>query len=180
MSMLFGNHQWISPWTLYSTIGPSTCVSGYGHAWSDLLYLSHVYSMSQILLVVYSFVTFLYHRSTPSPSPSVLWRSRRCKQLSITLPSVHLLVPSRFHFPSFPTLISLCHYHSSWPVLCQCTLSPHHFTIWTQHSQRRSCMELLPRWLISPYVCFSLPHGCFMHHMVFQFYYFFILWGLFP
>ena len=60
MSMLFSNHQQISPQTLYSTVGPSTCVSGYGHAWNDLLYLSHVYSMSQNFLVVYSSYTSLY------------------------------------------------------------------------------------------------------------------------
>ena len=60
MSTLFNNHRQISPWTLYSTIGPSACVSGYRHAQNDLLYLSHVYSMSQILLVVYSSYIPLY------------------------------------------------------------------------------------------------------------------------
>ena len=48
-------------------------------------------------------VTFLYHRSTLFPSPCVSWCSRRRKQLSMTLPSIHLLVPSRIHFPSIPT-----------------------------------------------------------------------------
>ena len=66
MSTLFSNHQQISSQTLYSTIGPSTCVSGYGHAQNDLLYLSHVYSMSQILLVVYSSYTSLYFPSFES------------------------------------------------------------------------------------------------------------------
>ena len=66
MSTLFGNHRWISPWSLYSTFGPSTCVSGYGHARNDLLLLSHVYSMSQILLVVYSSHTSLYYPSFKS------------------------------------------------------------------------------------------------------------------
>ena len=66
MSTLFRNHQWISPWTLYSTIGPLTGVSGYRHAWNDLLLLSHVYSMSQILLVVYSSYTSLYFPSFES------------------------------------------------------------------------------------------------------------------
>ena len=79
-------------------------------------------------------VTFPYHRSTLFPSPCILWRFRRCKQLSVTLPSVCLLVPSRFHFPSFPALICLHHYQSPQPILCQRTLSPHHFTLWTRHS----------------------------------------------
>ena len=43
---------------------------------------------------------------------SVSWCSCRCKQLSVTLPSVHLLVPSGFHFPSIPTIIHLHHHHS--------------------------------------------------------------------
>ena len=66
MSTLFGNHRWISPRSLYSTFGPSTCVSGYGHTWNDLLLLSHVYSMSQILPVVYSLYTSLYFPSFES------------------------------------------------------------------------------------------------------------------
>ena len=66
MSTLFSNHWQISPWSLYSTFGPLTCVSGYGHAWNDLLLLSHVYSMSQILLVVYSLHTSLYYPSFES------------------------------------------------------------------------------------------------------------------
>ena len=66
MSTLFGNHWQISPWSLYSTFGPLTCVSGYGHAQNDLLLLSHVYSMSQILLVVYSLHTSLYYPSFES------------------------------------------------------------------------------------------------------------------
>ena len=41
-------------------------VSGYGHAQNDLLLLSHVYSMSQILLVVYSLYTSLYYPSFES------------------------------------------------------------------------------------------------------------------
>ena len=61
MSMLFGNHRRISPRSLYSTFGPLTYVSGYGHAWNDLLLLSHVYSMSQILPVAYSLYTSLYY-----------------------------------------------------------------------------------------------------------------------
>ena len=39
---------------------PQLCVSGYGHAWNDLLYLSHVYSMSQNFFVVYSSYNCLY------------------------------------------------------------------------------------------------------------------------
>ena len=66
MSTLFSNHRRISPQSLYSTSGPSTCVSGYGHTWNDLLLLSHVYSMSQILLVVYSSHTSLYYPSFES------------------------------------------------------------------------------------------------------------------
>ena len=60
MSTVFGNHRRISPRTLYSTFGPSTGVSGHGHARNDLLLLSHVYSMSQNLRVVYSSYTSLY------------------------------------------------------------------------------------------------------------------------
>ena len=41
-------------------------VSGYGHARNDLLLLSHVYSMSQILPVVYSSYTSLYFPSFES------------------------------------------------------------------------------------------------------------------
>ena len=66
MSTVFGNRRRISPRTLYSTFGPSTCVSGYGHARNDLLLLSHVYSMSQILPVVYSSYTPLYFPSFES------------------------------------------------------------------------------------------------------------------
>ena len=66
MSTLFSNHRQISPRTLYSTFGPSTCVLGYGHAQNDLLLLSHVYSMSQILLVVYSSYTSSYFPSFES------------------------------------------------------------------------------------------------------------------
>ena len=64
MSTLFSNHWRISPRSLYST--PSTCVSGYGHARNDLLLLSYVNSMSQILLVVYSSHTSLYYPSFES------------------------------------------------------------------------------------------------------------------
>ena len=66
MSTVFGNRWWISPWSFYSTFGPSTCVSGYRHAQNDLLLLSHVYSMSQNLLVVYSSYTSLYFPSFES------------------------------------------------------------------------------------------------------------------
>ena len=66
MSTLFGNHWRISPQSIYSTFGPLTCVSGYRHAQNDLLLLSHVYSMSQILLVVYSSHTSLYYPSFES------------------------------------------------------------------------------------------------------------------
>ena len=42
------------------------------------------------------------------------------------------------------------------------------------------CTELLPRWLISPYVCFTLPHVCFMHRMVILVLLFFYLTSLVP
>ena len=66
MSTVFSNHRWISPRSFYSTFGPSTGVSGYGHARNDLLLLSHVYSMSQNLLVVYSLYPSLYFPSFES------------------------------------------------------------------------------------------------------------------
>ena len=66
MSTVFGNRWRISPQTLYSTFGPSTYVSGYGHARNDLVLLSHVYSMSHILPVVYSLYTSLYFPSFES------------------------------------------------------------------------------------------------------------------
>ena len=88
-------------------------------------------------------VTFPYYRSTLSLSLSVSWHSCRCKQLSITLPSVHLL-PSRFHFLSIPTIICLCCHHYYWPVLCQRTSSPHHFTICAWHSQNSLARSYYP------------------------------------
>ena len=89
-------------------------------------------------------ITFLYHRSTLSLSPSILWCSCRCKQLSVTLPSVCLLVPSRFHFLSIPTIIRL-HCHNSYqPVLCQQTSSPHHFTICAWHSRNGFAQSYYP------------------------------------
>ena len=66
MSTVFGNRRQISPRSFYSTFGPLTGVSGYGHARNDLLLLSHVYSMSQNLLVVYSSYTSLYFPSFES------------------------------------------------------------------------------------------------------------------
>ena len=132
-------------------------------------------------------VMFLYHRSTPSPSPSISWHSCRCKQLSITLPNV-CFVPSRFHFPSFPTIIHHC-YHSPQPILCQRTSSPHLMSMdfittplyhMDSACSEQPCMELLPRWLISPYVCFTLPHVCFMYHMGTSVLLFFYLTSLVP
>ena len=38
---------------------PQLCISGYGHAWNNLYYLSHVYSMSQKFLVVIFLSTHL-------------------------------------------------------------------------------------------------------------------------
>ena len=78
----------------YSTIGPSTCVLGYGHAQNDLLLLSHVYSMSQNLLVVYSLYTSLYFPSFESPKfRTRRWRAAQhiCWGQSPTLIQVLLL-----------------------------------------------------------------------------------------
>ena len=47
-------------------LDPQLCISGYRHAWNNLLLLSHVYSMSQFLLVVYSLYTSLYYPSFES------------------------------------------------------------------------------------------------------------------
>ena len=44
-------------------------------------------------------VMFPYHRSTPFPSLCVSWHSRRRKQLSVTLPSVRLLVSLQISLP---------------------------------------------------------------------------------
>ena len=53
----------------------------------------------------------------------------------------------------------------SLPFTLACLMSMHFVTTPLYHMDsacsEQPCMELLPRWLISPYVCFTLPHVCF-------------------
>ena len=117
MSMLFGNHQQISPWTLYSTIGPSTCVSGYVHAQNDLLYLSHVYSMSQNLLIVHIFLCISPVLNLDSAPPT-------CSQNLVWALS-SLLTSSLSHSPKFRTRRRWVAQHIHWgksPILIQVLL----------------------------------------------------------
>ena len=124
-------------------------------------------------------VTFPYHRSTPSVSihpvmfpqmqTVVCYLTKRTPpcSLRISLPiishnNLSLLLPftsARLMSMDFVTT-PLYHMGSAF--------------------SERPCTELLPRWLISPYVCFILPHVCFTHHVVTSVLLFFYLTSLIP
>ena len=148
-----------------------------GHLWASASPTEYVHPITpdkfRLADTPYIPVTFLYHRSTPFLSLCVSWCSRRCKQLSMTLPSVRLLVslrislPVNFRINLSPLLpVTSARLMSMDFVTTPLYLMDLAFSEWPH-------TELLPRWLIS-------PHACFIYHAVLQFYYSFILWGSFP